>query len=152
MTDLISKVIHSLTVLLEVKLPEPRLVVSRHEGRVNVLEQEDGVAREVRYPRLEHGVRHRAVGEVEHGDAEAEVAGQGEDEAGLAAARGSVQQHPPPVGDPPVSVPGPRSQEPATSIVFHLTLELETKVIRRFRKICISNPISHLLTVGSTPV
>ena len=110
-----------LTVLLriEVKLPEPRLVVPRHEGRVNVLEQEDGVAGEVRYPRLQHGVRHGGVGEVEHGDAEAEVSGQGEDEAGLAAARGSVQQHPPPVGYPPVSVPGPRPQEPATIPASH---------------------------------
>ena len=42
---------------------------------------------------MQYGVGHRGVGEVQDGDAEAEVARQGEDQTSLAAARGAVKQN-----------------------------------------------------------
>ena len=69
--------------------------VSRHKGCINVLEEKDSVAREVSNPGLEDGVGHWGVGEVKDGDAEAEMAGQGENKAGLAAARRAMKQNSP---------------------------------------------------------
>ena len=75
------------------ELPDCKWRITRYEGCVNVLKEEDGVARKVGNPGLEDSVGHRGVGEVEHGDAETEVAGEGEDQTSLAAAWGAMKQN-----------------------------------------------------------
>ena len=80
--------------------------LSLNKGGVDVLEEDERLRRHRREGVREAVVGQARVGEVEDADVVADLARDGRNEGGLAAARDAVQQVASPVGDTAVDVPG----------------------------------------------